>query len=121
MRKNEITRRVGLSILAIIPFLVIYGTDNEHGDSNAGSMYLIVYFIPCILLIGISTLISVLVSRVTKMKILFNLAPIILFFAIPYFPLDFWKPILNWTTIISLSSNVLWTIFEKIRFLFPQI
>jgi nicotinamide riboside transporter PnuC len=58
---NKITVDCLILIVLILPCLIIYGTHEEHGDSNAGSMYGL-YIFPAIPLIIIS-LVVVAISR----------------------------------------------------------
>jgi len=91
--------------LSLIPCLLVYGYVNENGDMNAGGMYLVVLFIPCLIAIIATLGLTELTQKFLRLKKLSHFVPLLLLTIVIFYPTENWRPILT-VTIIGPAKYV---------------
>ena len=91
--------------LSLIPCLLVYGYVNEHGDMNAGGMYLVVFFIPCMIAIIATLALTELTQKFISLKKFSYIIPLLLLTIVKFYPIENWRPILAVTIIVSIIMN----------------
>jgi hypothetical protein len=91
--------------LSLIPCLFVYGYVKEYGDMNAGGMYLVVLFIPCMITIIATLALTELTQKHISLKKFSYIIPLLLLIIVMFYPTENWRPILAVTIIVSIIMN----------------
>ena len=99
--------------LCLITSLLVFGYLSENGDMNAGGMYLVVLFIPCLIAILATVTLTELTQKLIKPKIYSYLTPLLLLSIVIFYPAESWRPILAVTIIVAAIMNFGLTLIRK--------
>ncbi|MDG2332011.1 MAG: hypothetical protein P8M05_10500 [Flavobacteriales bacterium] len=91
--------------LSLIPCLLFYGYVRENGDMNAGGMYLVVLFVPCLIAIIATLGLTELTQKLLRWEKFSYIVPLLLLIAVIFYPTENWRPILAATIIAATIMN----------------
>lgn len=99
--------------LSLIPCLLVNGYVRENGDMNAGGMYLVVLFIPCLIIIITTLGLTELAQKLLRLEKLSYFIPLLLLIIVIFYPTENWRPILTVTIIAATIINFGLTEIQK--------